>query len=65
VSLSALRTAALNERMVLWRHMLYEGGKRQWLRVLTAVNAEEDNGVGGQGCSGEGGQEFGADEVWT
>jgi len=53
VSLPASGTAAEDERKVLWRHTFYDGGERRWLWMLTAVNAEKDSGVGGEGCSGE------------
>jgi len=39
--------------MVLGRHSFYDWGERRWLSMLTAVNAEEDSGVGVQGYSGE------------
>jgi len=35
------------------RHTFYDVGERRWLWMLTAVNAKEDSGVGGEGCSGE------------
>ena len=50
---------------ILWRRKFYDAGERQWLRTSTAVDVEEDSGVGGGGAAVGGGREVGRDEVWT